>query len=344
MAANTSITANMRHYLPQNMLSTLLNVRGPIIAATNAAAGTAAGTAAAGTGTGAVAAGTGTGAVAAAGTAATGLLGQLGTTGIGIVSTIPQGGGWAYVLRIFGYLFAIAAVILAILIIIHWTYKPIFKLQPGTPGLISLAAFDDGNLYWNKTVPATIKNDTLPIQTVSFGYTLILDIFIQNPLQFSKYPRILFSRGENPIPNSSTTGTSSDTIQSILNRYNLAIALMANTNDLIVSVLNTNNQMENVIIKNIKIQDTFRLGIVVMEKAIEVYMNGRLVNTRTFVSAPKAVTGDITIAQGNIASVAVFRNLKIWMRTLSPSEIHDAVPPMSTNEEIGGQPMSGSTC
>ena len=334
MAANTTITANMRRYLPQNMLSTLLNVRAPLAAATGTAAtGTAAtGTAATGT------AATGT---AATGTAAAGLLTRLGSTGIGIMSTIPPGGGGAYALRIIGYLFAIAAVILAILVIIHWTYKPIFKLQPGTSGLISLASFDDGTLYWNKTATGLITNDKLPIQTLSFGYSLILDIFIQNPQQFSNRPRILFNRGEKPIPAPPSTipTDSNDTIFSIMDRYNLAIALMTNTNDLLISVLNNNNQEENVIIKNIKIQDTFRLGIVLLEKAIEVYINGRLVNTRTFIYAPIPVTGDITVAQGNMAGVAVLRNLKIWARALSPSEIHDAVPPMATNTEMGGQPM-----
>ena len=273
-----------------------------------------------------------------------GIFGRLGSSGIGIVSTIPAGGVLQYVIRVVGYLFALAAVILAILVIIHWTYKPIFKLQPGTPGLISLGDADDGVLFWNKTVPGLIENDKLPIQSMSFGYSLILDIFIQNPLKFSKHPRILFSRGDNPIPDTSNINLNGTTIYSILQRYNLAIALMPDTNDLIVSLLNSSNQMENVVVKNIKIQDTFRLGIIVMERALEVYLNGRLVSTRTFRSQPMDVKGDITLAVGSMATVAVFRNLKIWSRMLSPSEIHDATPALSTKDEIGGQDMPGSVC
>jgi hypothetical protein len=251
---------------------------------------------------------------------------------------VSGGIGGSGIGRIVAYLLAIIVVVFVILLFIHYFIKPVFRLRPGSPGIITVPGFDDGKLFWNNTNPGQILNKDLPISQSYFNYSMIMDMFIQNPLQFSKYPRVLFSRGavRKEMP-------SGDTMLGVLNNYNLVIALLPDTNDLIVSVLNKDNNMENVIISNVPVQEPFRIGIVVMEMALEVYLNGRLVKTRPLAAPPKDVRGDIFPASGVEANIAKLRNLKIWQRILTTAEIRYAKPPLSTVKEFSAGPIPGST-
>jgi hypothetical protein len=255
--------------------------------------------------------------------------GNSGSSGSGVPSTIG---------RILSYLLAIFIVIMVILLFINYFITPIFRLRPGGPGIIPVPGFDDGKLFWNKTSAGQILNKDLPIASQTFGYTINLDVFIENPLQFSTSPRLFFSRGA-----SRKERASGDTLLSVLDNYNIAAALLPDTNDLIVSVLNKDNNMESVVISNVPIQEPFRLGMVVMEQAMEVYINGHLMKTRAFNAPPKDVKGDIYPAAGIEANVIKVRNLKIWARLLTVSEIRQATPKLSTAKDFGAGPMPSST-
>ena len=61
--------------------------------------------------------------------------------------------------RVISYLLAIIIVVFVILLFVHYFIKPIFSLQPGSPGLIPVPGFDDGILYWDKTNPSEIANE-----------------------------------------------------------------------------------------------------------------------------------------------------------------------------------------
>ena len=238
-------------------------------------------------------------------------------------------------IRILSYLLAIVIVVLVILLFIHFFIKPIFRLHPGGPGIIPVPGFDDGTLYWNKTNPGQILNKKLPIDAQYYNYSMNLDIFVENPLQFSSYPRIFLSRGATLKDH-----PSGDTMLGVLDNYNLVAGLLPDTNDLIVSVLNKDNNMENIIVPNIPIQEPFRLGIILMESALEVYINGHLMKTRTFTVPPKDVKGDIYPATGINTNVAKVRNLKIWKRILTTAEIRYATPALSKASDFNPAPIS----
>jgi hypothetical protein len=262
-------------------------------------------------------------------------------TNTGSSSMNTNTGNWKTLLmRIISYLFAILIVVFVILLFIHYFVIPVFRLKPGSPGIIPVPGWDDGVLFWKQGNTGPLLNKDLPISNQYFGYSIHLDLFIQNPMQFSNYPRVLFSRGatlkETP---------SGETLLGVLDNYNLAVALLPDTNDLIVSVLNKDNQMENAIIPNIPVQEPFRLTMIVMEKALEVYINGHLMKTRAFYSPPKDVKGDIYPSSGREANIAKLRNLKIWSRVLTIPEIRDTTPPLSTAKEMGGGAIpSSSSC
>jgi hypothetical protein len=240
--------------------------------------------------------------------------------------------------RILSYLMAIVVIILVILLFINFFITPIFKLTPGGPGIIRVPGFDDGVLFWTKTNAGMLQNKDLPIAAQSFGYTINLDVFVQNPLQFSTAPRVFFSRGATLKQKAS-----GDTMLSVLDNYNLAAALLPDTSDLLVSVLNVHNNMENILVPNISVQEPFRLTIVVMEQALEVYINGHLVKTRMFSAPPKDVKGDIYPSTGTEINIVKVRNLKIWNRILSIGEIQQAIPSLSLPSSFGATSMASST-
>ena len=169
---------------------------------------------------------------------------------------------------------------------------------------------------------------------------MIMDVFIQNPLQFARHPRVFFSRG---ALNTKMVVPSGDTLLGMYTQYNLVAALLPDTNDLLVSVLNKDHNMENIVIPNVPIQEPFRLGIILMEKALEVYINGHLMKTRTFAAPPLDAKGDILPAQGIEANIVLTRNLKIWSRILTTTEIRYATPSLSSTSNFGATPMPTST-
>jgi hypothetical protein len=243
--------------------------------------------------------------------------------------------------RVFSYLFAIFIVIGILLLFVHFFIRPVFKWKPGMPGIIPVPGWDDGVLFWKDGNTGMVKNDDLPIDNQSFDYTVQVDMLIQNPLQFATQPRLLLSRGA--IRKEPSTG---DSLLGILTQYNFAIALKPDTNDMIVSILNKDAGMESIILPNIPIQEPFRLTLVVMEKAFEVYLNGRLVNTSKFHAPPMDIKGHIYPATRMEANIVKLRNLKIWSRLLTSPEIRDSTPPLSTAKEMGAGPMpsSSSSC
>jgi hypothetical protein len=240
--------------------------------------------------------------------------------------------------RILAYVLSIIIILLVILLFVHFFITPIFKFIPGGPGIISVPGYDDGKLFWTTTTSGPILNTLLPIASQVYEYTINLDVFVENPLQFSTNPRIFFSRGA-----SKKDTPSGNTLLGVLTNYNLVAALLPDTNDLIVSVLNKDNNMENIVVPNIPIQQPFRLTMIVMEQALEVFINGKLIKTRRFLAPPKDVKGDITAASGIESNSIKVHNLKIWTRVLTVSEVRESTPALSTAKDFGAGPMATST-
>jgi hypothetical protein len=257
------------------------------------------------------------------------------TTYSNITTSVSSGNTFG---RIVAYIIAIAVVLMVILLFIHFFIRPIFRLHPGDSGIITVPGFDDGVLFWNKGITGQINNKNTPIISTYQNYSVNMDIFIENPLQFSTKPRVIFHRGGLLKDN-----TTADTLLGIFEYYNLAVALLPDTNDLLISVENSNNNMENILIPNIPIQEPFRLGVILMENAMEVYLNGHLVKTRTFHIPPKNVIGDIYGPTGINANIFKVRNLKIWNRILTTGQIRYATPSLSTGKEFNANQMQGTS-
>jgi hypothetical protein len=253
-------------------------------------------------------------------------------------------GSMGYFSRIGTYIGSVLIVLLILLIFVHYFITPIFQLRPGGPGVIPIPGIDDGVLYWDTTAADTIeeeKDSRFPIREKYSNYTMNMDIFINSSFDYSDRYRFIFGRGATL---KTASASSADTIMGLLSAFNVAVVLLPGTNDLQVSVLTDANTSEDIVIHNIPIQETFRLGIVVMDHALEVYLNGKLVKTKTHTNNLKAITGDIKIALGTAPPIAKIKNLKIWPRILATSEIRHAKPAMVQDSSASIVNLSGGNC
>jgi hypothetical protein len=189
------------------------------------------------------------------------------------------------------------------------------------PG-IKRVTVSDGDSYWNAGSTPILKNEELSIREKAYDYSFTIDIFIQNPMQFSKQNRMLFQRGNDP------NGTS----------FNFRVALKPDVNDLIVSVQTTNqSKTENILIPNIPVQEPFRLGVILSQYYFEAYLNGKLIKTKAFQNAMMDIKGNIyPMGTENIATL---RNLTIWPRILSTAELNTVALSLPSASTFHPQPI-----
>jgi hypothetical protein len=242
---------------------------------------------------------------------------------------VPQG-----VLQYLYYLVLIIIIVLLILVLVNYTITPIFRLNPGDKGLISLPGSDDSVLFW-KTPNSIIQlQDTAtPLGTMTQNWSFLLDIHLDNPTANTGSPRILFSRGGLYTP---SAYTEKDTILTVNPNFNICVYLDPLINDLYVStqILGSNGEIkiQTIILPNIPVGKDLRLGVFLGSRVLEVYINGLLVSNKAFPNSVRAVVGAIHPPSSNILeTTAQVSNLRIWGRPVSPAEFRSyGSPPSST--------------
>lgn len=249
------------------------------------------------------------------------------------VGSAPKMSIWVSVV---GYIVATAIILAIILLFVHFTIRPIFQFTPGGSGIIPIPGFSDGKLYWKKAkdvsplTEATMGISTIPSQNWSFT----LDLFIQNPTTLSANYIPVFLREEIiAVGTGPTTNAKS----------NAHIYLIPGTNDLVVGTTNAANNVEDVVLSNVPVQTPFRVGVVILDVAMEVYVNGRLMKTRVFDAPPGNFTGRFLPPQGAAADLVKVRNLQIWTRPLTASEVRYATPALMSGSEFEHDKMASAS-
>lgn len=241
------------------------------------------------------------------------------------------------------YFFSILAIIFAILMFIHYFVTPIWQLNPGGPGVIPLPGMSDASVYWrNVKDQPVIQDASSSFANISANWSMSLDIFISEPFIQDTKPRIIFARCKN----NSIHLASSVIITDSITDSNLTMSIIPSTNDLLVSALNSDNLSEDILVPNIPVQKPFRVGVVLFDKHMEVYINGMLYNTRQFSSPIKQVGGSFRpVPSPNINGTVQVKNLILWSRTVSPSEMRYAKPSLAAASDFDSNTMTtGSQC
>lgn len=236
-----------------------------------------------------------------------------------------------------GYIISIFVVIIVVLLFINYFVTPVFQLNPGGPGVIPIPGMSDGKVYWLKQPIVQLQDFDTILGEQTTNWSMSLDIFIEEPLTLSQTPRILFRRGgllnETPLGNT-LTGVAPD--------YNICIALAPDTTDMIVSTLNTDNNMESVIVPNVPVQIPFRVGIILFDTIMEVYVNGLLYKTRKLTNSAKKTRGPFMPPIGDMTNLGKIMNLHIWKRPITPSEMRLAKPTIMSAASFNPSPMKVS--
>ena len=209
--------------------------------------------------------------------------------------------------------------LLIVIILIHFLVTPVFKTKMGSTGIIPLPLQTEGSQYWIKE-PTLLPVAGTPLESKLTGYTASVDILLERPSVVTNKHRLIAVR-KNGV--SLGTGGDNKTIQQELGNFNFVIYFDQTKNDVHVAVLNEQNSIKEVVIKNAPVREPFRLVLVIADSYFDVYMNGRLAGTNTY-------TGILNSSSNNIigpddTSVKV-KNLILFNRALTPAEARDIRP------------------
>jgi hypothetical protein len=237
-----------------------------------------------------------------------------------------------YVLYIGGFL----VLTLILLVIVHYTIKPIFRFKPGDPGVIGVPGTNPtSEVYWTNTVETLdLTNPRSFIYDMPYNYSFGIDILVTEPtVGLGQRPRILLYRANNPI--TSTDFDDRSTIQTLFtstNNFNFIVYLDGSTNDLNISTATfkevtqgtttqTLSSIETVTIPNIPVNKSIRLTVGLAEQFMEVYVNGYLVKSRTYQAGYTlpTVKGKYIYPTPLSASPAKVKNLTLWNQILPAS-------------------------
>ena len=269
---------------------------------------------------------------------------QIGTatnqSGINPLKSLPSisvDGGW---LNIFYKVLIVLLILLTVLISIHFTIKPIFRFASSPDAPIPLPfGFGGvkGELYWNIEDPFTINESTDQrlMRPAAYNYTIVMDINVIDPNirvlaaggDLSGNDRLIFCR--------TNTAQISRFDKSSTTAYNLAIYMESFTNDIIVSTTTSSGSssyINNVVIPNVPYGKPFRLGVVLAEYYMEVYINNKLFKTKTLQGQPIGSIGYYIPSPHT--NIFVLKNFQVWSRVLTPKEIRAVEPELSGFDKI----------
>jgi hypothetical protein len=240
------------------------------------------------------------------------------------------------------YFVSILVVLFGILTFINYFITPIWQLNPGGPGVIPIPGFNDSKVYWTNVNDQNIIPDASSIiGTSTSNWSMSLDIFISQPNINDSRPRIIFTRSNLGAINL----RSSLVISESINSYNIAIATIPNTNDLVISTLNSNRNPEDVVIPNVPVQKPFRIGVILFDRMMEVYVNGMLFSTRQFSAPIMPVRGNfMPKPSSNVQRSIGIKNLILWRRAISPSEMRYAKPPLADGSSFDTEQPTSNSC
>jgi hypothetical protein len=244
----------------------------------------------------------------------------------GYTNYTTPGGVNSGVLQYLYYIVIILLVGVVLLVILHFAGIPIIKTEPGKKGIISLPGSDDSKLFWKKGT--NINDLTGSIITPAKNYSFTFDFILDDPTRTIDMPKVLFSRGNSPAVYPQSFGDN-DLITRIIPTFNVCVYMEKTTNNLVVAVQNVLNEttkaLTSIVIPNIPIRKQISLGVMVGDKALEVYVNGYLAKTKNYLYPISEETGDFRAPTDLIQQSVRIQDLRLWNRPLSPYEFRSYV-------------------
>jgi len=224
------------------------------------------------------------------------------------------------------YLSAAAFFIFLILVFVHFTMTPIFKLSQFDKGIVGVSTKEDKDIEWSTPPDSTMKtNITNP---KSCDYTISFDVFVPTGYQGITAPHVLLYRSDTEVALSPSIKTSD--LLSTFPTTNILAYIDSEKNDLNVYVVTSNEAgqytQESVPkITNIPQGTPFRLSIAFMPNYVEVYINGKLNATTVLKGTPVKISSQFWPPPKTVADSVKVGNLYYWPRALMASELQALV-------------------
>ena len=206
-----------------------------------------------------------------------------------------------------------------------------------------MKVYQTGYMFWppsktftNLIVP--LKNDIPNFHDESFSMLLDVNLLDSRNYNTTEGPyRQIVHRGSADLAKADTAmdGFLSNVVNQPLppfglpKRMNPGVFLDPNTNDLLVfvdSALGSQTFRESVRIADIPLDTPFRIGIVLSNRVLEVYINCRLEVTKVLSGIPKRVEHEWYGLAGSAAAQAQIQNLYLWNRPLTAVDMRPLCP------------------
>ena len=174
---------------------------------------------------------------------------------------------------------------------------------------------------------------------VDTSYTTLIECVLYNTRSYNNVwndgegpYRHIYHRGSNELLSSasasilggcSPTGTESDKLppQGLPRSMNPGVFVDPNLNDLLIFIDTTNATRESIRITDLPLDIPFRIGIVVNQNILEIYLNCKLEVTKLLKNPPRPVEHTWYGLSGSAAAQAQIQNLSVWKYPLLSSDI-----------------------
>lgn len=182
--------------------------------------------------------------------------------------------------RVFLYLAVAALVLFLFLTFIHYTVTPVFSFSPGDGGILPITPTGPKQYaFTEKPAANNMAPDFKDMYSSNIAFAF--DLYVAT--EFSRaVPRVLWYRA-----NAYKTLDQSDTIANLQSKFsesNLVLYMDPVVNDLKAMILYLDSNQTVVAkhetcVENVPLRTPVRIGVVVFQKFVEIYMNGKLVRT-----------------------------------------------------------------
>ena len=246
-------------------------------------------------------------------------------------------------------------VLFLLLVFIHYILYPIFSFSEEEGGLISIPTASDKQAAFTGVVAASDVGSNLAA-IPAYPYTVSFDMFVTGQFVTSGTPRVVLYRAR--VPHTAEITVAGTSLHTAFTDTNLLVWLDPIKNDLYVgAVTNTGgntststttttttttsidicgnnvdvvpltetvsgNRLESTrAIENVPVRKPFRVTIVCAEKFLEVYINGKLEQSRPLVGKPIAQEGTHFYPPPTRVRTSVqIANMLTWNRVLKSRE------------------------
>jgi hypothetical protein len=224
------------------------------------------------------------------------------------------------IVSFFFFTSALIFIIFLILVFIHFTITPVFKLGPNDPGFVTLDTASAPKTAWMEKPADSSTVASVNGQTCDF--TVTLNVLVSSKYSSVSAPRVLLYRDETPVALPGTT-TEKD-LYSLFKNTNLLVYVDSMKNDLHVSAMTSKGEESITPITNIPIQTPFNLSIVYMPTFIEVYIDGKLQATRILSGSPMACNRNFFGPPATVSNVVKVGQLSYVPFAVNASKIRSS--------------------